>query len=171
MGGTGVIDQFLTVFTRYIDGGFGLLRGEVGFIGKACGGTAVRGERRIQKNPGPRGPRQLSPLFLRAGQDDLPNRIIDLNKTIWCRLPLLRSSLGRVLDVYPAVLRPRRLVVPGCARLFLAPTDGLHLAGASPQHLQRFQHRLCAALAQCQVVLLAASFVGMPFEFDGQAGP
>jgi type IV secretion system protein TrbL len=32
MGGTGVIDQFLAVFTRYIDGGFGLLRGEVGFI-------------------------------------------------------------------------------------------------------------------------------------------
>jgi type IV secretion system protein TrbL len=32
MGGTGVIDQFLAVFTRYIDGGFGLLRPEVGFI-------------------------------------------------------------------------------------------------------------------------------------------
>jgi type IV secretion system protein TrbL len=32
MGGTGVIDQFLAVFTRYIDGGFGLLRGEIGFI-------------------------------------------------------------------------------------------------------------------------------------------
>jgi len=32
MGGTGVIDHFLEVFTRYIDGGFGLLSGEVGFI-------------------------------------------------------------------------------------------------------------------------------------------
>lgn len=32
MGGTGVIDHFLDVFTRYIDGGFGLLGGEVGFI-------------------------------------------------------------------------------------------------------------------------------------------
>ncbi len=32
MGGTGVIDQFLSVFTRYIDGGFGLLGGEVSFI-------------------------------------------------------------------------------------------------------------------------------------------
>ena len=32
MGDTGVIDQFLAVFTRYIDGGFGLLGGEVGFI-------------------------------------------------------------------------------------------------------------------------------------------
>ncbi|USI71548.1 P-type conjugative transfer protein TrbL [Sphingomonas morindae] len=32
MGGTGVIDHFLEVFTRYIDGGFGLLRGEVAFI-------------------------------------------------------------------------------------------------------------------------------------------
>ena len=32
MGGTGVIDHFLEAFTRYIDGGFGLLGGEVGFI-------------------------------------------------------------------------------------------------------------------------------------------
>ncbi|MAU23416.1 MAG: P-type conjugative transfer protein TrbL [Martelella sp.] len=32
MGGTGVIDHFLEVFTRYIDGGFGLLGGEVAFI-------------------------------------------------------------------------------------------------------------------------------------------
>ncbi|MFA6031418.1 MAG: P-type conjugative transfer protein TrbL [Myxococcota bacterium] len=32
MGGMGVIDHFLEVFTRYIDSGFGLLGGEVGFI-------------------------------------------------------------------------------------------------------------------------------------------
>jgi type IV secretory pathway TrbL component len=32
MGGTGVIDRFLDVFTRYIDSGFGLLGGEVAFI-------------------------------------------------------------------------------------------------------------------------------------------
>jgi len=32
MGGTGVIDSFLGVFTSYIDSGFGLLGGEVGFI-------------------------------------------------------------------------------------------------------------------------------------------
>jgi len=32
MGGSGVIDDFLGVFTRYIDSGFGLLGGEVGFI-------------------------------------------------------------------------------------------------------------------------------------------
>ncbi|MFG1358998.1 P-type conjugative transfer protein TrbL [Xanthobacter pseudotagetidis] len=32
MGGAGVIDNFLGVFTRYIDSGFGLLGGEVGFI-------------------------------------------------------------------------------------------------------------------------------------------
>ncbi|MFG6584919.1 P-type conjugative transfer protein TrbL [Sulfitobacter sp. 1A12779] len=32
MGGTGVIDTFLGVFTSYIDGGFGLLGGEVAFI-------------------------------------------------------------------------------------------------------------------------------------------
>jgi type IV secretion system protein TrbL len=32
MQGTGVIDHFLEVFTRYIDGGFGLLQGEVAFI-------------------------------------------------------------------------------------------------------------------------------------------
>jgi type IV secretion system protein TrbL len=32
MGGTGVIDRFLQVFTRYIDSGFGLLSGEVAFL-------------------------------------------------------------------------------------------------------------------------------------------
>ncbi len=32
MGGTGVIDHFLEVFTRYIDSGFGLLGGDVGYL-------------------------------------------------------------------------------------------------------------------------------------------
>ena len=32
MGGTGVIDRFLEVFTRYIDSGFGLLNSEVAFL-------------------------------------------------------------------------------------------------------------------------------------------
>ncbi|ABD89421.1 P-type conjugative transfer protein TrbL [Rhodopseudomonas palustris] len=32
MGGTGVIDRFLEVFTRFIDSGFGLLNGEVAFL-------------------------------------------------------------------------------------------------------------------------------------------
>src|SRR5499427_6073833 len=32
MSGTGVIDQFLETFTRYIDSGFGLLGGEVGYL-------------------------------------------------------------------------------------------------------------------------------------------
>src|SRR5258705_581299 len=32
MGGTGVIDSFLSVFTNYIDSGFGLLNGQVGFL-------------------------------------------------------------------------------------------------------------------------------------------
>jgi type IV secretion system protein TrbL len=32
MGGTGVIDRFLEVFTSYIDSGFGVLGGEVGFL-------------------------------------------------------------------------------------------------------------------------------------------
>lgn len=30
--GTGVIDRFLEVFTRYIDSGFGLLQGEVAWL-------------------------------------------------------------------------------------------------------------------------------------------
>jgi type IV secretion system protein TrbL len=34
MGGTGVIDRFLAVFTQYIDTGFGLLGTEVGFIAR-----------------------------------------------------------------------------------------------------------------------------------------
>ena len=32
MGGTGIIDQFLATFTQYIDSGFGLLGGEVGYL-------------------------------------------------------------------------------------------------------------------------------------------
>jgi type IV secretion system protein TrbL len=32
MGGTGIIDQFLETFTKYIDSGFGLLGGEVGYL-------------------------------------------------------------------------------------------------------------------------------------------
>src|SRR5437762_4334477 len=32
MGGTGIIDQFLDTFTRYIDSGFGLLGGDVGYL-------------------------------------------------------------------------------------------------------------------------------------------
>src|ERR1700754_390186 len=32
MSGTGIIDQFLETFTRYIDSGFGLLGGDVGFL-------------------------------------------------------------------------------------------------------------------------------------------
>ncbi len=32
MGSTGIIDQFLETFTRYIDSGFGLLGGDVGFL-------------------------------------------------------------------------------------------------------------------------------------------
>jgi type IV secretion system protein TrbL len=32
MGGIGIIDQFLDTFTRYIDSGFGLLGGEVGYL-------------------------------------------------------------------------------------------------------------------------------------------
>ena len=32
MGGTGVVDRFLDIFSRYIDSGFGLLGGEVAFI-------------------------------------------------------------------------------------------------------------------------------------------
>src|SRR5258708_8598353 len=34
MGGTGVVDRFLEVFTSYIDSGFGLLGSEVGFLAK-----------------------------------------------------------------------------------------------------------------------------------------
>jgi type IV secretion system protein TrbL len=32
MGGTGVVDRFLDIFSRYIDSGFGLLSGEVAFV-------------------------------------------------------------------------------------------------------------------------------------------
>jgi type IV secretory pathway TrbL component len=41
MGGTGVIDRFLAVFTQYIDSGFGLLQPEVAFVAKRCSGRGA----------------------------------------------------------------------------------------------------------------------------------
>jgi type IV secretion system protein TrbL len=41
MGGTGIIDQFLETFTRYIDSGFGLLGGEVGYLAAALAAIDV----------------------------------------------------------------------------------------------------------------------------------
>src|ERR1700704_5929181 len=41
MGGTGIIDQFLEPFTRYIDSGFGLLGGEVGYLAAALAAIDV----------------------------------------------------------------------------------------------------------------------------------
>ena len=41
MGGTGVIDRFLEVFTSYIDSGFGLLGSEVGFLAAKIGRAHV----------------------------------------------------------------------------------------------------------------------------------
>ena len=41
MGGTGIIDQFLETFTRYIDSGFGLLGDEVGYLATALAAIDV----------------------------------------------------------------------------------------------------------------------------------
>jgi type IV secretion system protein TrbL len=41
MGNTGIIDQFLETFTRYIDSGFGLLGGEVGYLATALAAIDV----------------------------------------------------------------------------------------------------------------------------------
>jgi type IV secretory pathway TrbL component len=41
MGGTGIIDQFLETFTRYIDTGFGLLGGEVGYLATTLGAIDI----------------------------------------------------------------------------------------------------------------------------------
>lgn len=41
MTGTGIIDQFLETFTRYIDNGFGLLGGEVGYIATTLGAIDI----------------------------------------------------------------------------------------------------------------------------------
>jgi type IV secretion system protein TrbL len=41
MGGTGVIDRFLEVFTSYIDSGFGLLGGEVAFLSTTLGAIDI----------------------------------------------------------------------------------------------------------------------------------
>src|SRR5258708_16456501 len=41
MGGTGILDQFLETFARYIDSGFGLLGGEVGYLAAALAAIDV----------------------------------------------------------------------------------------------------------------------------------
>src|SRR5205085_5778731 len=41
MGNTGIIDQFLETFTRYIDSGFGLLGNEVGYLAASLGAIEV----------------------------------------------------------------------------------------------------------------------------------
>src|SRR6202045_3460928 len=41
MGGTGIIDQFLETFTRYIDSGFGLLGGDVGYLATTLAAIGV----------------------------------------------------------------------------------------------------------------------------------
>jgi type IV secretion system protein TrbL len=41
MGGTGIIDHFLETFTRYIDSGFGLLAGDVGYLASTLGAIDV----------------------------------------------------------------------------------------------------------------------------------
>ena len=89
MGGSGVIDQFLNVFTTYIDSGFGLLGGDVRFLSQTLIALditlaglfwALAGEedviaRLIKKTP----------TRLRSGQ--LPNpasrQLPDLSSTIW----------------------------------------------------------------------------------------
>ena len=41
MGGTGVIDNFLGVFTQYIDSGFGLVQGDVRWLAGVLIGAAL----------------------------------------------------------------------------------------------------------------------------------
>lgn len=41
MTGTGIIDQFLEIFTRYIDNGFGLLGGDVGYLATTLGAIDI----------------------------------------------------------------------------------------------------------------------------------
>ncbi len=68
MGGTGIIDQFLETFTRYIDSGFGLLGGEVGFLATTLAAIDVT----------------LAGLFWAWGADeDILARLV--RKTLCCR--------------------------------------------------------------------------------------
>src|SRR5207253_10286031 len=65
----------------------------------------------------------------------------------------------RVLDVGAAVLRPRRLVVPGRDRLLLAVADGLDAPVAHAEDRHHLLHRFGAALPEREVVFAAAALV------------
>ena len=51
MGGTGVVDRFLAIFSQYIDSGFGLLSGEVAFIATTLIVIDVRSDPRFSREP------------------------------------------------------------------------------------------------------------------------
>src|SRR5688572_13671822 len=63
----------------------------------------------------------------------------------------------RILDVGAAILRPRRLVVPGGHRLLLAVADGLDAPVGNAEDRHHPLHRLGAPLPQREVVFAASA--------------
>ena len=81
MGGTGVIDQFLETFTRYIDSGFGLLGGDVGYLATTLAAIDVT----------------LAGLFWAWGSDeDIIARLV--RKTLFVGVFAANSTNGAILQ-------------------------------------------------------------------------
>src|SRR5690606_9059234 len=81
-----------------------------------------------------------------------------------------RALLRGVDDLDAAVARPARLVRLGADRALLAVADHRQLAGGTAVGLQRRGHRVGTALAEAEVVLAAATLVGMAFQGDAGRG-
>src|SRR6516165_11313432 len=81
MGGTGVIDRFLEVFTSYIDSGFGLLSTEVAFLSSTLVAIDIT----------------LAGLFWAlASDEDVIARLIKADLQLVCRTRSQSSGIGPI---------------------------------------------------------------------------
>src|ERR1700739_906267 len=83
-----------------------------------------------------------------------------------CVIRLITRYLLLVHEVGAAVLCPRRFVMTGCLRLFLAEAHGFHLRVCYAHQRQRTAHSFSTLLTKRQVVLAGAAFVGVALDQD-----
>src|SRR6478752_4287092 len=81
-----------------------------------------------------------------------------------CVIRLITCYLLLVHEIGAAVLCPRRFVMTGSLRLFLAEAHGFHLRVGHAHQRQRTTHCFGALLAECQVVLARAALVGVALD-------
>src|SRR5882672_3137075 len=81
-------------------------------------------------------------------------------------VPFLPDRQSLVDDVGAAILRPSRLVMTIGTRPLFAVADGLDLLVGRAEQREAALHRVSPLLTERQVVLAAATFVGVAFDHD-----